>query len=205
MLCFICLFTLCASCTLLYVCVKRLFVTISCNNTVIRVPAVDAIGFLHYCMWSRLIVNSFEVCLTKALLTALLSQIVFAYGLLTACFAWHNISIYITCPLFWVNELCAQPNLSLQDLLHASLELPKGPLATVSLLLVPAHDPHQALPACGCDLVGSECNMWQEFTSFCIVFKLYTFQRLIRTFKSAVCKSISNGDQQFGTKLDDQC
>jgi hypothetical protein len=155
MLCFFCLFTFCASCTLLYVCVKRLFVTISCNSAAIRVPAVDAIVWLHYCLWCRLIVNSFEVCITKAFLTTLFSQIVFAYGLLTACFAWHNISIYITYPLFWVNELYARPNLSPQHLLHASLEPPKSPLASVSLLLVRAHDLHQALPAYGCDLVGS--------------------------------------------------
>jgi hypothetical protein len=133
MVCFFCFFTFCASCTLLSVCVKRLFVTISCNNAVIRVAALDAVVCLHYCMWCRLIVNSFEVRITKALLTTLFSQITFAYGLLTACFAWQNISIYITYPLFRVNELRARPNLSPQDLLHASLEPPKSPLASVSL------------------------------------------------------------------------
>jgi hypothetical protein len=146
MLCPFCLFTFCTSCTLLHACVTRLFVTSSRKNAVIRVPVEDAIVCLHYCLWCRLIVNSLEECITKAFLTTLISQIVFACVLLIACVAWHNISVYITYPLFCVNELCVQPNLPPQHLLHASLEPPKSPLASVSWLLVRAHDTLSSAP-----------------------------------------------------------
>jgi hypothetical protein len=155
MLYLICLSIFCASCTVLYVCLKRLFITVSFANVVILVPTVNALGCMYYCMWCQLIVNCLEVCLVKAQLTALLSLTVFVYYLLNTYSAWHNTSFRVTHTLFWVYETSTQPNLSLQDLLHAVPEPPKRLLATVSLLLVRAHDPHLVLPACGCDLVGS--------------------------------------------------
>jgi hypothetical protein len=82
------------------------------------------------------------------------SDCIFACGLLTACFAWHNISVYITY-LFSINELCARPNLPPQHLLHVSLEPPKSPLKSIAGYKCEPPIRHQALPACGGDLVGS--------------------------------------------------
>jgi hypothetical protein len=124
------LFTFHTGCTLLFLCVS-------------------------YCMRCRLIVCSLKNCITKAFPITLINLIVFACGLLTACFAWHNISVYITYLLFSVNELCARPNLLPQHLLHVSLEPPKSPLASIAGYRCEPPIRHQALPACGGDLVGS--------------------------------------------------
>jgi hypothetical protein len=101
------------------------------------------------------ILNCFELCFVKALFATLLSLAVFICCLHIDYSAWYNTSFCALYMSYLVNETCTRSNISPQDLPRAAPERPKRPLATDSLFLVRAHDSHLALPACGCDLVGS--------------------------------------------------